>query len=62
MSLTKFRSQGHQLIPTHKITIENEQRVTYNQKLCPYCDQQVTGTEIHIQRIDPQSRVLNYFL
>jgi len=48
MSLTRFHCQSHQLIPTHKFTIENAQRVTYDQKLCPYCDQQATGTEIHI--------------
>jgi len=48
MSLTRFRSQGHQLIPTDKFTIENAQRVTYDQKLCPYCDQQTTGNETHI--------------
>jgi len=48
MSLTRFRSQSHQLIPTHKFAIENAQRVTYNQQLCLYCDQQVTGTTIHI--------------
>jgi len=44
MSLTRFRSQ----IPTHKFTIENAQRVTYDQKLCPYCDQQAIGNEIRI--------------
>jgi len=48
MSLTRFCSQSHQLIPTHKFTIQNAQRVTYAQKLCPYCDRQATGTEIHI--------------
>jgi len=48
MSLTRFRSQIHQLIPTHKFTIENAQRVPYDQKLCPYCDQKATGNEIHI--------------
>jgi len=48
MSLTRFRSQSHQLIPTHKFTIENAQRVTYDQKICLYCDQQATGNEIHI--------------
>jgi len=48
MSLTRFRSQSQQFIPTHKFTIENAQRVTHDQKLCPYCDQQATGTEIHI--------------
>jgi len=47
MSLTRVRSQSHQIIPTHKFTIENAQRVTYDQKFCPYCDQQATGTEIH---------------
>jgi len=46
MSLTRFRSQSHQLIPTHKFTIQNAQRVTYDQRLFPYCDQQATGTEI----------------
>jgi len=48
MSLTRFRSQNHQLIPTHKFTIENAQRVTYDQKICLYCDQQTTGNEIQI--------------
>jgi len=48
MSLTRFHSQGHQLIPSHKFTTEKAQRVTYDQKLCPYCDQQASGTEIHI--------------
>jgi len=48
MSLTRFRSQSHQLIPTHEFTIRNAQRVTYDQKICPYCDQQAMGTEIHI--------------
>jgi len=55
MSLTRFRSQSHQLIPTHMfnksniiITIENAQRVTYDQKICPDCELQATGTEIHI--------------
>ena len=48
MALTRFCSQSHQLIPTHKFTIENTQRVTYDQKLCPHCDQQATWTEIHI--------------
>jgi len=47
-SVPRFCSQSHQLIPNHKLTNENAQRVTYNQKLCPYCDQQATGTEIHI--------------
>jgi len=32
---------------THKFVIENAQRARYNQQLCPYCDQHVTGTEIH---------------
>jgi len=48
MSLTRFRSQSHKLIPTHNFTIENAQRVPYDHKLCPYCDQQATGNEIHI--------------
>jgi len=48
MSATRFLSQRHQLIPTHKFTIENAQRVTYDQTICPYCDQQGTGNEIHI--------------
>jgi len=48
MSLTRFRSHSHQIIHTHKVTIENAQRVTCNQNLCLYCDQQATGTEIHI--------------
>ena len=47
-SLTRFRSQSHQFIPTHKFFIENAQWVTYIQLLRPYCDQQVTGTEINI--------------
>jgi len=48
MSLTRYSSQSHKLISTHKFTIENAQRVTYDQKLCPYCDQQVTRNGIHI--------------
>ena len=48
MSLTRPRSQSHQLIPTHTFTIQNAQRVTYDQKLCPYCDHQAIGNEIHI--------------
>ena len=48
MSLNRLRSQRYQLIPTHKFTIENAQRVTYDQKLGPYYDQQATGIEIHI--------------
>jgi len=48
MSLTRFRSQSHQLIPTHKFTIGNAQRVPYDQKLCLYCDQKATGNEIHM--------------
>ena len=44
MSLTRFRFQSHQLISSHKFTIENAQRVTYDQN----CDQQDTGNEIHI--------------
>jgi len=48
ISLTRFRSQSHQLNPTQNFTIENAQRVTYDQKLCPYCDQQATVNEIHI--------------
>jgi len=56
MSLTRFRSQSHQLIPTHKFTIENAQRVTYDQKLCPYCEQQTTGNEIHILLQCPGSK------
>jgi len=48
MSLTRFCSQSHQLIPTHTFTIQNAQRVTYDQKLCPYCDYQAIGNEIHI--------------
>jgi len=48
MSLTGIRFQSQQLIPTHKFTIENAQRVTYDQKLCPYCDQHATGNDIHI--------------
>ena len=48
MSPTRCHSQSHQLIPTHTSTLENAQRVTYDQQLCPYCDQQVTGNEIHI--------------
>jgi len=30
MSLTRFRSKSHQLIPTHQFTVENAQRVTYD--------------------------------
>jgi len=48
MSLTRFRSQSHQLIPTHKFTVENAQRVTYDQKIWSYGDQETTGNEIHI--------------
>jgi len=48
MSFTRFRSRSQQLIPTHKFAIENAQRVTYDQKICPYCDQQATGNEIHM--------------
>ena len=43
MSLARFRSQSHQLIPTHTFTIQNAQRVTYDQQLCPYCDHQAIG-------------------
>jgi len=48
MSLTRFRSQSHQLIPTNTFTIQNAQRVTYDQNLCPYCDHSAIGNEIHI--------------
>ena len=48
MSLTRFHSQSHQIIHTNKVTIENAPRVTCNQTLCLYCDQQATGTETHI--------------
>ena len=48
MSLTRFRSQSHQLIPTHTFTIQNAQRVTYDQNSCPYCDHSAIGNEIHI--------------
>jgi len=48
MSLSRMRSQSHQSIPTHMLTIENNHRDSYAGTICLYCPNEVIGSEIHI--------------
>jgi len=48
MSLLRLRSQSHQSIPTHMPTIDDNQRNTYDSRVCLYCPSGVTGSEIHL--------------
>ena len=48
MSLLRLRSQSHQSIPTHMLTIIDNQRDTYDSRVCLYCPSGVTGSEIHL--------------
>jgi len=48
MSLLRLRSQSHQFIPTHMLTITDNQRDAYDSRVCLYCPSGVTGSEIQI--------------
>ena len=48
MSLLRLRSQSHQSIPTHMLTITDNQRDAYDSRVCLYCPSGVTGSEIHL--------------
>ena len=48
MSLLRLRSQSHQSIPTHMLTIDDNQRDTYDSRVCLYCPSGVTGSEIRL--------------
>jgi len=48
MSLLRLQSQSHQSIPTHMLTIDDNQRHTYDSRMCLYCPSGVTGSEIHL--------------
>jgi len=47
MSLLRLRFQSHQSIPTHMLTIDDNQRYAYDSRVCLYCPSGVTGSEIH---------------
>jgi len=45
----RLRSQSHQSIPTHMLTLDdNNQRDTYDSRVCLCCPSGVTGLEIHL--------------
>jgi len=48
MSLLRLRSQHHQSISIHMLTIDNNQQDTYDSGVCLYCPSGVTGSEIHL--------------
>jgi len=48
MSLLRLRSQSHQSIPIHMLTIADNQRDVYDSRVCLYCPSGVTGSEIHL--------------
>ena len=48
MSLLRLRSHSHQSIPIHMLTIDDNQRDTYDSRMCLYCPSGVTGLEIHL--------------
>jgi len=48
MSLLRLRSQSHQSIPTHMLTIADNQRDTYVSWSCLYYPSGVTCSEIHL--------------
>jgi len=48
MSLLRLRSQSHQSIPTHMLTIADNKRDVYDSRVCLYCPSGVTGSEIQI--------------
>jgi hypothetical protein len=48
MSLLRLRSQSHQSIPTHILTIDDNRRDSYDDRMCLYCPSGVTGSEIHL--------------
>jgi len=48
MSLLRLWSQSHQSIPIHMLTIDDNQRDTYDSRVCLYCPSGVTGSEIHL--------------
>jgi len=48
MSLLRLWSQSHQSIPTHMLTIADNQRDAYDSRVCLYCPSGVTGSEIHL--------------
>jgi len=48
MSLLRFWSQSYQSIPTHMLTIADNQQDAYDSRVCLYCPSGVTGSEIHL--------------
>jgi len=55
MSLVRLRFQSHQSIPTHMLTIDDNQRDAYDScastaraVVCLYCPSGVAGSEIHL--------------
>jgi len=48
MSLLRLRSQSHQSIFTHMLTMNDNQRDTYDSRMCLYCLSGVAGLEIHL--------------
>jgi len=48
MSLLSLWSQSQQSIPTHMLTIDDNQRDIYDSRMCLYWQSGVTGSEIHL--------------
>jgi len=48
MSLLRIRTQSHQSIPIHMLTLDDNQRDNYDFRVCLYCPSGVTGSEIHL--------------
>jgi hypothetical protein len=48
ISILRFRTQCHELIPTHSPDISTSRRDDYASRLCNYCSNQETGSELHI--------------
>jgi len=48
MSLLRLWSQSHQSIPTHMLTIDDNQRDTYDSQVCLYCLSGVPDSEIQL--------------
>ena len=46
--LLRLWYQSHQPIPTHMLTIADNQRDAYDSRVCLYCPSGVTGSEIHL--------------